>query len=482
VSEPIRRFHLWLALIVALGLTLRILSGLSGLWMDEAWSAIFARAAQNPLGVFFRLNHDNNHHLNTLWLQIVGMSAPPLVMRAPAIASSTIAIAVAARFSRRDGDATALSTALLFALSPFFLLYGSEARGYGLVTLAILLLLAETRDWIETGNSRRGWMAVIAGVGCFSHLVMLPALALIAGWAWVARGGLKTPLRAAREVGNALDLPLITGLACGAFIIGGAQIFGGMAVGSYNVFLTGDILHGLAEMAGLTLGLASFGWNDLPIMLGAATIAMAMAAVTPAPKAAQRWLWLAFIAAMPLAVVLFQVGNSQFGRYYILAAIGLILLLGNRVGALLAHRSSLRLAGILAGAMLIGLFGVRDTILIRGAHAQPDLPVDIIKARSPQGAAILVTLQRSSAPLEVAAAQRRYPLRVVGPDCGQADYLHRPYLTRASVRETIDYCGVRWRLITQRDTLPPSAESWALYRRAGLPAPGPVASGPRPAL
>ncbi|MEO6247883.1 MAG: glycosyltransferase family 39 protein [Sphingomicrobium sp.] len=492
-SERIRHFHLWLAAIVALGLTLRILAGVSGLWMDEAWSVIFARAAGDPLGVFFRLNHDNNHHLNTLWLQLVGMRAPPLAMRAPAILCSTIAIAVAARLARRDGDVTALVTASLLAASPFFVLYGSEARGYALVTLAILLLLAETRDWLETGNGRRGWMAVIAGLGCFSHLVMLPALGLIAGWAWVARGGLKAPLRAARDVGNALDLALITGLTCGAFIIGGAKLLGGMAVGSYNPFAGRDIIDGLAGMAGLTLGFDDIGLNAVAVVAAIATIALASAVIPPAPKAAQRWLWLGLIAAMPLGVVLLQLGNSQFGRYYILSAIGLLLLLGNRLGALLTHRSSLRLAGMAVAGAIAVLFGVRDAILISDARAQPDRPVDIIAARMPHGASILITLWRSSAPLEVAAAQRRYPLRIVGPDCAPAEYLHWPYLTRASVQPTLDHCGLRWQLIAQRDALPPSQENWALYRRAGsagpslsrragLPPPGAVASGPRPAL
>lgn len=466
-GERIRRFHLWLALIVATGLILRVLAGWSGLWMDEAWSVLFAQAAQNPFGVFFRLNHDNNHHLNTLWLQIVGMSAPPLLMRAPAILCSTIAIAVAARFSKRDGDAAALMTALLFAISPFFVLYGSEARGYAYVMLAILQLLAETRDWLESGHSRRERMAVIAGLGCFSHIVMLPALILVAGWAWAARDGFRAPVRAAREVGNALDLALITGLACGAFIIGGAHLLGGMAVGSYNPFRMEDILYGLSQMAGFTLAIDSFGWKDVPNVLFATGIATALAFAGPAPKAGQRWLWLAFIAAMPAAVILFQPGNTQFGRYYILSAMGLLLLLGNRLGALLEYRHVAKLAA-LAAAMIVGLFGIRDAAVIKGAHAEPDRPVDVMQALSPQGASIITSLVRSSAPLEVAAARRHYKLRVVGPGCGTADYFHLPYAIRKTVRNTIAHCGARWRLVAWRDAPPPSVENWALYVRQDL--------------
>ena len=69
----------------AVGLLLRVLAARGGLWTDEAWSMIYASQARDAAGVFLRINHDNNHHLNTLWLQAIGMGAPPWLARLPAI-------------------------------------------------------------------------------------------------------------------------------------------------------------------------------------------------------------------------------------------------------------------------------------------------------------------------------------------------------------------------------------------------------------
>ena len=65
------------------GLALRIVAAHGGLWTDEAWSVIYAAQARDPAGVFLRINHDNNHHLYSLWLQAIGPAASPLLARAP---------------------------------------------------------------------------------------------------------------------------------------------------------------------------------------------------------------------------------------------------------------------------------------------------------------------------------------------------------------------------------------------------------------
>ena len=56
----------WWGVVCALalaGLALRIAAAHGGLWTDEAWSVIYAAQARDALGVFLRINHDNNHHL-----------------------------------------------------------------------------------------------------------------------------------------------------------------------------------------------------------------------------------------------------------------------------------------------------------------------------------------------------------------------------------------------------------------------------------
>src|SRR3569833_4416771 len=84
------------AAITLAGLLLRIVAARGGLWTDEAWSVIYAAQAKDAAGVFLRINHDNNHHLYSLWLQAIGPTAAPMLARLPAILAGTLCIPIAA--------------------------------------------------------------------------------------------------------------------------------------------------------------------------------------------------------------------------------------------------------------------------------------------------------------------------------------------------------------------------------------------------
>ena len=96
--------------------------------------------ARDPIGVFLRINHDNNHHLNSLWLQAVGMHASSVLMRAPAIPAGSLMIPAAALLFAKRSAAAATAAAALFAFSPIMVTYGSEARAM-LMMLAVLLMV-----------------------------------------------------------------------------------------------------------------------------------------------------------------------------------------------------------------------------------------------------------------------------------------------------------------------------------------------------
>src|ERR1700710_2786551 len=103
----------WIAVaaITLCGLALRIAAAQGALWLDEAWSAVSAHDVGTPLGVFLKINHDNNHHLNTLWLQLVGLDAPPMLQRGLSIATGTAAIWVAGLIGSRVGRMAGLCAA-----------------------------------------------------------------------------------------------------------------------------------------------------------------------------------------------------------------------------------------------------------------------------------------------------------------------------------------------------------------------------------
>jgi len=111
------------------GLALRIAAAQGGLWTDEAWSVIYAAAAGDALGVFLRINHDNNHHLYSLWLQAIGVDASPLLARLPAIAAGTLCIPAAALVVARRSAAAGSTAARLSAVRRTMVNFGSAARG-----------------------------------------------------------------------------------------------------------------------------------------------------------------------------------------------------------------------------------------------------------------------------------------------------------------------------------------------------------------
>src|SRR5512142_1486457 len=131
--KALRQERLWWAAVGAIalvGLVLRVFAAQGGLWTDEAWSMIYAAKAGGPLGVFLNINHDNNHHLNSLWLQLLGLGAPPALARALSIAAGTAAIIIAGMIGRRRSVTIGLVAAALFAVSPALVTLGAEARGY----------------------------------------------------------------------------------------------------------------------------------------------------------------------------------------------------------------------------------------------------------------------------------------------------------------------------------------------------------------
>src|SRR5205814_7206786 len=143
---------------------------------------IYAAQARDAAGVFLRINHDNNHHLYSLWLQAIGLNASPLLARLPAIVAGTLCVPLAALVVARRSVWAGIVAAILFAVSPTMVNFGSEARGYSLMLLAALAFLWLAAEAVE-GRERPGtpwWLAAIAALGMLSHMTMAAPVALVA--------------------------------------------------------------------------------------------------------------------------------------------------------------------------------------------------------------------------------------------------------------------------------------------------------------
>lgn len=459
VLKPLSRPLLFAVIACVLaGLIARVFAAQGGLWIDEAWSAIFADEAVPVLGVLASIHHDNNHHLNTIWLQLTGMGAPSPVMRGLSIISGTASIWIAAMIGARRDGWTAVATAALFALSPILVLYGSEARGYApmlLCLLASILLVLDALDAPEMPFPANA-LAGLAALGTLAHLMMAPALLVVTAWVlliFMRRVGFRPALSASlARMGPAL---FATGLVV-AVIIGSAHMLaGGMTVGSVTPFSSALFTHAMGELISLTGGIGYYGGVSL------AGWGILFLLVLLARRA--KVFFLLLLIAMPLAVILVQPVNSQFSRYYLLSAIGILMLAGDSVGALLARGPVWRGVGV----ALLAAFAVTATLQIIQMHAvgrgHPDRPVALLKAAFPKGATILLDHHRAQAVLAVSARQANYAVTLVAGQCKPADalFIERE---RNSPRAThITRCNQSWRAIGHDDTIGPSGQNWSLY-------------------
>ena len=450
-----------IAAIAALGLALRLLAANGGLWVDEAWSVEYVRRVASPLGVLTAINHDNNHHLNSWWLELVGPAAAPLAMRALSIASGTATILVAAAYGARRGAAAAIVAAALFAFAPILVTYGSEARGYAPMLLCLMLMIALVDRWLETPRRPppRLTFGALALVGLLSQLTMIFGLAAIAGWIFAAHA---TRLSLARTLSRTFDamLPAIAAvLAIIALVLGAAAASAtGFQVGSYAAFTWPSLLAALDTMTETTFGLPASGSGATYAVTALAAAFVCLALRLPRGRIV---FFLLAAVGLPEAVALIQPANPGYPRYYLLSSVALLLVATELAPALWKRR-----AGRIALAFALAAFGAaslaQNLALIRTARGDPPAAIAAMRARAPEGTSILVT-ERPSAVLRLAAAQAHYPLAL--RSACPARFLFFDQAGRRPAPPAIVRCGVRYTPVAHRVPSRLSGTEWTLYER-----------------
>lgn len=135
-----------LSSIVVLGAILAVAACLRGaascgdLSLDEVWTLwMIDELVRSPLDlVRGSMLHDNNHLLNSAWLLLLGPHRPAILYRLPAIVAGTASVYVAWIFGRSRCAASAVACAGVTAIDHVLVHAGSEARGYGVLSLAVL--------------------------------------------------------------------------------------------------------------------------------------------------------------------------------------------------------------------------------------------------------------------------------------------------------------------------------------------------------
>lgn len=358
-SQRVPSRKLWLGVACAaalLGVALRARAALGDLWLDELWSLALVAPARSPLDVFWKIHHDNNHYLNSLWLLALGDGAAPVAYRALSIASGfgLVALAVAGPLSR--APAVVAVTAVLLACSRFLVQYGSEARGYGLAMCLALAAFVSLERYLARGERRWAAMfALTAALGVLSHLTFVFVLA--AGVIWIA-------VEAVRRRGiPVLDAALLAlpGLLVALLWLADVRFAQLGGAPDEPIFAT------VRELVRTTFGLPAGTLESLALpFLGAAVWELVSLARARDSRAA-------FLAALYLApVVSFSLWRPEFlmPRYLAVLVPFTLLLVGSALGRLAQASRAGATAAVLALAVFLAGNALQLAALFRDGRGR----------------------------------------------------------------------------------------------------------------
>lgn len=384
--------------LVAFGL--RLAAGMHDLWLDEIWSLFMIDCfVASPFDVVSgSMRHDNNHFLNTLYVACLGPHRAPWLYRMPAVVAGTAAVLVAWLVARQRGPASAWWSGLAFATSYVLVNCSSEARGYGLMCLFLLLAqwaaleAFETLPSVEeTGRSIRSVVAfnVASMLGLVSHLTFATGyLALLAwsGWQISRRGGSLVERCQTLVAWHGLPLALLGAMAAG-FAKG--MTYGGGPPRS----LIATAVNGLSALAGGPIGTA--GATVTGLFVAVVGICCLVHCWRARPN---RGLFFLLSILMAPAFVLAIVPIEHYAIRYLLVPLQTLLLLVAEELPLVIE--SQRIVGrpllasmVLAGALVAAAANVaRDGVLVgRGRGAYRELLRAVVAASRWPGPTITAT-------------------------------------------------------------------------------------------
>lgn len=176
------RANLALVLSIAVFGLLRLAASLDDFYIDEIWSFFFARQMQSFSDVF-RLNHDNNHIINTLYLYLLGgepytISGRPTFLphRLLSIITGTASLWIIWKIALQKGRVEAFTAVFLAGLSFPLIVYSSEARGYGPAIMFALASFLFCREYLSGKGVSAAvlfWLAAIAAFLSHSSFIYI---------------------------------------------------------------------------------------------------------------------------------------------------------------------------------------------------------------------------------------------------------------------------------------------------------------------
>lgn len=182
--------------VIVVGFALVRLTGLfNNLWLDEVWSLRMVQSIHSPWEILTKLQHDNNHPLNSLYLYVVQPAGADWVYRLFSWLAGSATVGLGALIGRQQYrrwhgnestfqvDLAGWLTGILFGGAYLLIHYSSEARGYApAVAFGLVAFYALIRS---AGNNAVRWMVLYSAaavLGLLAHLAM--GQVMIAAGCW----------------------------------------------------------------------------------------------------------------------------------------------------------------------------------------------------------------------------------------------------------------------------------------------------------
>ena len=291
---------------------------------------------------------------------------------------------------------------------------------------------------------------------------MAASVGVAPSWFYLARRTIAGPDEALTATVRLMGPALAVAAGVVLFVFtAGALSPTGMQTASYEPYSIATHLSALDNLALWSAGFsAPWPWM-IPLLIG--SVALLLFIRRPEWLGPRARLYALLILAAPVGVAVVHLGNSSFARFFLTAAIGLLLLFADWLAKGFQARPAARAAAAILLVTLVGVSLYRDLHLIAVDRGHPDLPVREMAALSPAGARIAFDAPRLKAVVAVAAAEAGYPARFAG-GCAPADFLLVAQSRSTPAQVTVDRCGMPMEAINSSVTIPLTGNSWVLYR------------------
>lgn len=190
--SPQRLFSLLLVVIMIGAFSLRLMGIFTDFWFDEIWSLSFTKEMLSPWEIF-QIRHDNNHLLNTLFLYFMNEQKYWEIYRIPNLVAGIASVGLMGLISYQRERMMALLATGLMGFSYFFIIYSTEARGYGLVIFFSLLAFYAYEEYQQRKERAAlilfslaiilGFLSHFSFINCYLALLVWAAYRVIKlGW------------------------------------------------------------------------------------------------------------------------------------------------------------------------------------------------------------------------------------------------------------------------------------------------------------